>query len=158
MSTAALLTDAESVLSWWMEGFITVADVKRWADVQIASIDPLDLPEWLMTLSLDGPDSELGAAGPQRQRLDFVARLHALVELTSPRDTAAVHQLARWVSCAAMGEDHALPEVSIGYAIDHAFAYGSTEDAIELARQALRTLKPGCTAIAAALPWVTAGG
>jgi hypothetical protein len=148
---------AEKVLAWWCLGVIQAADVKRWADEAIGRIDdPADMPGWLLTLSLDGPDVDLRPDGPKQRQLDYIEGFRAMVEVTDIDDQAAVERFANWVARNWSAVNGGSGEDDVGYAIQEAFelAFCPPPTPLEIAREALRTYKPTCTDIADHLPWL----
>ena len=146
-----MIERAETVLGWWLLGCIEPDDVRRWADARILEVD--SPREWLISLSISGPDAVLGEDGPRLVPLDFVTAFHAMVEVSDPDDVASVERFMTWAARAAMGEDLDAEEVKIGYEIEHLLAYDEGRDPRVVAREALEKFKPLCRRISTELPW-----
>jgi hypothetical protein len=126
--------------------------VVRWADAQVVAAD--HPPQEVLDLSLDGPEKCL-----RRAEADFPARpvclsfsqAFALKAITTRLESEdSVLDFAEWVSRGAMGEDLSLPEVALGYQLDHLLS--DCEDfngAVVLVRSKLPSLLPACKLVAA---------
>jgi hypothetical protein len=156
-----MIETCERLLAWWLLGCVTAEQVVAWADVQILRADTgSELPNWLIDLSLKGPDGFFKLPQPDYPRpkdLTFLERFRVLVEVTNPDDEKAVHHFAKWVASAAMGEDLDLPEVLIGYEVEHAFSYRNSGDPYGIAMQAVRSNRMNCRDIAQTLGSISGG-
>ena len=149
-----MLTDrANIVLDAWSSRLASEEDVRAWADKELmAFADPGDIPTWLLDLVTYGPqhvtDQGLSWRSVPTSRANFA--FHALrVDLS---DRSHVERFARWLAGAAMGEDLALPEVELGYIVDHHLCdLGDVDGAIARVRQDLPSLLRSCRAAVAAL-------
>jgi hypothetical protein len=132
------------LLALWEDGVVKADQVVRWADQQIALGDPKSFPTWLIELSLYGP----GACWknpllqlPQPVSLSFSDRFALRAVSLQLDDSSSVQAFVAWVARAAMGEDLELPDVQLGYEVDHCLNDCSRMDwAIKAVREKLPSL------------------
>lgn len=141
----------ECVLALWRAGLMDSESVVRWADQAILAADIAS--QELIDLACDGPATCL-----RRAEVDFPARA-AVLDFTQafalralavqPGSETSTRQFSEWAARGAMGEDLDLPEVQLGYRLDHLLV--DCEDpaaAVALVREALPGLRDRCTEIA----------
>jgi len=145
----------EKILGWWSFGCVTDLEVISWADLQIERAQTgSELPCWMIELSLKGPKEFVRLPQqdyPRPERLTFLEKFSILVETTDPDDTSSVCKFVEWIASAAMGENPDVPEVNVGYQIEHALSYRNSGDPVEIARNAIRSYKLTCHKIALTL-------
>jgi hypothetical protein len=141
----------DHVLALWELGVLPSDAAVAWADAQIRAASQ---PSYeLIELSLHGPAQCVARPDP-----DFHARPLALsfsqkfsvkavgLDLSSEQDALA---FAKWAAWNAIGEDLDDPVVMFGYRLDHLLDdCGDPEAAVQLLREALPSMIPGCTAAA----------
>ena len=148
----ALLEDARDLLDAWRHGLVADEDVVTWADARIAASAIELIPEWLLDLSMHGPENCMRRpchefvhvpASPFGRAFAVRARI---VEL---HDDRQVFAFVRWVSGACMGEDLKSPLVQFGYHVDHLWNDCNRMDlAAQLVRAELPSLIPMVSTIA----------
>lgn len=151
-STMAFLNDAFDLIDAWREGLASSEAIVEWADRQIAATPTDDLPEWLLDLSMYGPDKCM-----RRPFQDFIEiptlsfeRAFAIrARLLNVEDDAQIDQFVRWVSRACMGHDLDARAVQFGYELEH--VWGDC-DRMDLAVQLVRT---DLAAVVSTLPTIS---
>jgi hypothetical protein len=151
-STMAFLNDAFDLIYAWRVGLTSSEAVVEWADHQIAATLPEDLPEWLLDLSMYGPDKCMRR--PSRDFIEvptwsFERALAIRARLLNVEDDAQIEQFVRWVSRACMGHDLDARAVQFGYELEH--VWGDC-DRMDLAVQLVRT---DLAAVVSTLPTIS---
>jgi hypothetical protein len=114
---------AQSILAAWKAGLLSSSDVVAWADQKITDTEETAaLPSWLLDLALHGPEKCWllpEAEFVARTHLDFPILFACRVARLDMGDTRKVEEFARWIARSSLGEDHTMPEVMLGYQVDH---------------------------------------
>jgi len=123
-------------------GVASADEVQSWAESELLGIaDARDIPGWFIDLAQYGPERLDDVSLPWRTLPPFQTRfaLHAIrVDLGSH---AAVARFAHWLAGAAMAEDPDLPEVTLGYVVDHCLDdMGSIDLAVQRIRESLPSM------------------
>lgn len=142
----------DRVLTLWSIGLLDSDAVIRWADQAI--VDAANPEHDLIELASEGPQRCL-----KRAVAEFPARPVALsysqefslralsIDLQSDESTG---RFADWCARHAMGQELALPEVALGYRLDHLIDDCQTPGAARsLVRQELPALLARCAELAA---------
>ena len=136
---------ASELLAYWENRCVGDQVITKWADERIAELDAVDLPNWLMELSMKGPAKylkEVDSGDPRPLNLGFGDLFAPMVETTDPDDHLSLLRFTRWIMCACMGEDLDDPRVALGYQIDHEWCDNRNESgAMAMAREAIAKLR-----------------
>ncbi len=135
------------LLTLWELDLVSSEEVIGWADEELLKID--EPSQELMDLSLDGPEKCLRRAEyefPARPtKLDYCAEFSFRVMAIDLASSSSCLKFADWALRHAMGESLGLPEVSLGYHLEHLIGDCHDSDAaIELIRQEIPRFRPKC--------------
>lgn len=137
------------VLTLWKAGLIPSSSVVAWADEEILRID--HPAQELLDLSLDGPEQCLKRAEfefPVRPvDLNYLTGFAFRAVSTALESSESCLAFANWAARTAMGEDLDVPEVVLGYQLDHLLDdCGDDAAAVTLVRDELPRFLPNCRA------------
>lgn len=144
------MTNIENVMGFWKEGFLTEEEVITWADQQILIED--EPSEALMDLSLKGPEfcsKKPSYEFPSAKIFSFSESFALRASKLNIDNVTEVEQFIEWLTRTCMGEDLDLPEVSLGYHVDHyAWDCDDWPLAIKYLKDNIQELLPKCRDLA----------
>lgn len=145
--------EKDCVLAAWREGLVSDAEIATWAERRLLACPDDAIPTWLLQLIESGPGACQEIAGfPWPEPLDYVAAFSLRAASVALADDDAVLAFAHWASRRAIGNDDELPEVALGYYLDHLLDDCRRDDwAVDHVRKELPPLLDACRARAARL-------
>src|SRR5690606_6757904 len=116
-----LIHQRDRLLAAWYEGFVTDGQISDWADKQLLRVADLSsIPSWLLSLVENGPAAcvELpDFAWPAP--LGYVSGFSLRAASLDIGNDVDVVRFAEWSAYNCIGEDIDLPEVQLGYHLEH---------------------------------------
>ncbi|MCB9886045.1 MAG: hypothetical protein H6838_11155 [Planctomycetes bacterium] len=134
-----MLTDrANIMLDAWRAELVTDAEIRSWAESEMMAIsDAGEMPTWLLDLVTHGPGSVVEQGHDWRRTAEFGVEFAFASARVDLADRGGVVRFARWLAGASLGEDLDLPEVVLGYQVDHYLDQGDVDLAVQCVREGL---------------------